>query len=93
MLNLGVGLDSITMSNQKYRDENGVLYNKLGITDAKVLRDVEYQYSLIKAEAIMSGDTVTRADYGLDKLKDIHKELFGGIYEWAGQARETPSGK
>lgn len=81
------------MNNQKYRDENGVLYNKLGITDAKVLRDVEYQYSLIKAEAIMSGDTVTRADYGLDKLKDIHKELFGGIYEWAGQARETPSGK
>ena len=79
--------------NSKYRDENGVLYNKLGITDREVLNHVEYEYSLLKAEGLMPDSLTTRSTFGLEKLKEIHKELFGGIYEWAGSVRETPSGK
>lgn len=77
-----------------YRDENGLMFNKLGITDPKILQAAEYALSASKAEDIASGAIqLSNQGYGLDRLKEIHQHLFQDIYEWAGQERTTPSGK
>ena len=81
------------MSNP-YTDENGLFHNKLGITDNAALHEFEYHHSAIKAECILSGDIkLAHNSYDLDHLKEIHKTLFGDIYEWAGQERTRPFAK
>lgn len=77
-----------------YRDENGLLLNKLGLTDAKILQAAEYALSSSKAEDIATGVIqLSNHNYGLEHLKEIHQHLFKDIYEWAGQERITPSRK
>ncbi|ASK27444.1 Fic/DOC family protein [Neisseria chenwenguii] len=81
------------MSNP-YTDENGLFHNKLGITDQTALNEFEYHHSAMKAEAVLSGEIkLDHSSYDLAHLKDIHKALFGDIYEWAGQERTRPSVK
>lgn len=77
-----------------YRDENDVFYNKLGITDAATLHDVEYTVSSSIAESIVTGEIkLQNQQYGLSRLQEIHQNLFGGIYGWAGQIRTFESSK
>ncbi|MGD7708126.1 Fic/DOC family protein [Microlunatus sp. Y2014] len=62
-----------------------VLRNRLGIHDATELRRAEY--------AIASAREVTlrleSAEFTTDHLRDLHRELFGDIYDWAGQYRDV----
>ena len=77
-----------------YRDENGLMFNKLGITDSETLKTVEYLLSSSKARMILSGEhLLPTSGYGLDRLKEINREMFGDIYQWAGEERITPSSK
>lgn len=70
---------------------SNVLINKLGITDAEKLhcaeRDItSLNISMIKAEPIPGA-------FDLNHLKHIHKEIFGDIYQWAGQLRTVDISK
>jgi fido (protein-threonine AMPylation protein) len=69
-----------------YRDDNGVLHNKLGITDANQLREVEYQLTRIRALELQLEPIPGKFD--LEHLKAIHAHLFRDLYAWAGQERE-----
>lgn len=69
-----------------YRDDNGVLYNKLGITDATELREVEYQLTRIRALELQIEPVPGKFD--LEHIEAIHKHLFQDVYEWAGQERD-----
>lgn len=78
----------------RYRDENGVLYNKLGINDAVTLASVEYDLTSLRSKALVSGAIALKAeDFGLDRLKEIHLHVFQDVFEWAGQLRLVPSSK
>jgi fido (protein-threonine AMPylation protein) len=73
------------MSSNPYRDENGVLLNKLGFTDGVQLREVEYQLTRIRALELQLKPI--EGNYDLAHLKAIHHHLFGDVYAWAGQER------
>ena len=75
-----------------YHDENGVLYNKLGITDAKELSDIEY---IITASRAVDWELKPHPalNFDLDRQKAIHRHLFEPIYEWAGKQRTTSLNK
>jgi len=70
-----------------YRDENGVLRNKLGITDAEALHQTEYRLTRVRALQLQLQPI--EGSYDLAHLKAIHKHLFQDVYDWAGQERTT----
>jgi fido (protein-threonine AMPylation protein) len=69
-----------------YRNEAGVLHNKLGITDSAQLHEVEYQLTRIRALELQLKPMPGKFD--LEHLKAIHAHLFRDIYHWAGKERE-----
>lgn len=71
-----------------YINKNGidtdVLRNKLNIKDQKVLSEKEniiFKARVTKALKI-------KGNFDFQHLKDIQKQLFGDLYEWAGTPRE-----
>jgi cell filamentation protein len=77
-----------------YTDSAGVFYNKLGITDAELLRETEYALAALRADEILSGRVVLDVEgYGLQRQAAIHKYLFQNSYEWAGKTRTTSLSK
>lgn len=68
-----------------YRDENGVLLNKLGITDAEALRKTEYQLTRMRALELQLEPV--KGQFDLAHLKEIHQHIFQDVYSWAGQER------
>ena len=67
--------------------QNGVLKNKLGITDAEKLAEKETNLSDLSAGDIRAGDGPART-FDRAHLKALHKQLFGDVYEWAGHMRD-----
>lgn len=67
--------------------ENGTLKNKLGITDYEELRKAEA--GIGAAKLIDIGSEFLR-DFDAELLRNLHKHIFGDIYDWAGQYRTTP---
>lgn len=67
-----------------YKDVD-VLENKLGIKDENELNDIERN---ITASKLMRIDTV-KGDFDYDHYKNIHKFIFGDIFEWAGKERSV----
>lgn len=81
-----------------YLQANGVLKNKLGITDDDKLHDVEYNFSFIQQKFIQQHDYTLPDGYQLTgrditELKRINRALLGDIYDWAGQYREVDFNK
>lgn len=70
-----------------YRDANGVLRNKLGITDADTLHQTEYRLTRVRALQLQLQPI--EGGYDLAHLKAIHRHLFQDVYEWAGQERSV----
>ena len=61
-----------------------VLINKLNIKDPKVLDKAETDFAIIAIEKLK------KSDFEINTIFDclqIHKVLFSGVYEWAGQLR------
>jgi cell filamentation protein len=61
------------------------LANKLGITDADKLREVETRIVSIR-DIDVARDTLP-GEYNLAHLQAFHHALFRDVYEWAGQTR------
>ncbi|WP_375658231.1 type II toxin-antitoxin system protein adenylyltransferase VbhT [Bartonella sp. CL436QHHD] len=73
-------------SGDSYTDpETGVMYNRFGIKDKATLQRVESTISYVKSFEFVH--TPIGGKFDLDYMKEIHRRLFGDIYEWAGQVR------
>ncbi|ACS52148.1 cell filamentation protein Fic (plasmid) [Bartonella grahamii as4aup] len=73
-------------TNDPYTDpKTGVMYNRLGIKDKATLRSMESAFAYIRSYELDS--TPIRGKFDLNHMKDIHKKLFGDVYEWAGEIR------
>lgn len=69
----------------KFLQTNGVLKNKLNITDQKELEEISYKHSAKKAVQILQSGFKVKS---VDDLNKIHNEMFGEIFPWAGQVRD-----
>ena len=65
--------------------ETNVLKNKLGITDQTLLDQAEADITYLKLLDIDAFFEGRNLDYAA--LLDIHKYIFGNLYEWAGTQR------
>ena len=65
-------------------DDVEVLINRAGIKDAELLRHAEADISNIAMTAIYER---SYDKFDVDTLCDIHKMIFGQIYDWAGEFR------
>lgn len=70
--------------NDPFLQPNGTLKNKLGITDAKELEKISYETSAKKGVQILQSGFKVKS---VDDLNKIHKEMFGEIFDFAGQTR------
>lgn len=68
-----------------------VLRNKLNIQDKDTLHEAERELSMARYFA-MEEKGVT-GDFSLKHICSIHKELFGDLYEWAGELRTVDISK
>jgi cell filamentation protein, protein adenylyltransferase len=69
----------------------GVLYNKLGLVTAADLEAAERE--ITHAALILLDESPVSPSYDLPHLREIHKRIFGDIYEWAGQIRTVAIAK
>ena len=67
--------------------ENGVLINKLGLSDNDILRQAEADIGFLK---LINVDAVDIRAFDTNVIKQIHKHIFGEIYDWAGEYRTVP---
>lgn len=80
------------MPEDPYSDPvTGVLYNKLGLDTAAGLEAAERE--ITHAALILLDESPVSASYDLPQLQEIHKRIFGDIYEWAGQIRTVAIAK
>jgi cell filamentation protein len=68
-----------------------VLRNALGIRDAEQLHRVEANLTRLRIARL--GADPLPGDYDLAHLQAIHRALFDGLYEWAGELRTVPLAK
>jgi cell filamentation protein len=69
---------------------NMILKNKLGITNQVELNKTEERISKQKAKQLFESGDINKIKVGtFAGLKQIHKYLFGAIYEFAGKIREV----
>ena len=80
------------MPEDPYSDPvTGVLYNKLGLGTAADLEAAERE--ITHAALILLHESPVSPSYDLPHLREIHKRIFGDIYEWAGQLRTVAIAK
>jgi cell filamentation protein len=65
----------------------GVPRNKLGLSAAGELETAERE--ITHAALIFLKESPVQATYDLRHLCEIHRRIFGGIYDWAGQYIES----
>ena len=66
-----------------------ILKNKLNIRDEQVLEQAELELSGLSSSLIEYAEP----PYDLQYLQSIHAQLFGDLYEWAGQLRQIDISK
>lgn len=71
---------------QAYLQPSGVLKNKLGITDAADLEQVERLRASVRVIQLENGAAGPFA-HTVAGYKQLHRHLFQDVYEWAGQTR------
>lgn len=80
------------MPGDPYSDPvTGVLHNKLGLGTAAGLEAAERE--ITHAALILLRESPVSLTYDLLHLREIHKRIFGDIYEWAGQIRTVAIAK
>jgi cell filamentation protein len=67
------------------------MYNKLGLNTTTALEAAERE--ITHAALILLDESPVHPSYDLSHLKEIHKRIFGDIYEWAGQIRTVAIAK
>jgi len=80
------------MPEDPYSDPvTGVLYNKLGLGAAADLESAERE--ITHAALILLDASPVSPSYDLAHLREIHRRIFGDIYQWAGQIRTVAIAK
>ena len=80
------------MPGDPYSDPvTGVLYNKLGLGTVAGLEAAERE--ITHAALILVDESPVSPSYDLPHLQEIHKRIFGDIYEWTGQIRTVAIAK
>ena len=80
------------MAEDPYTDPvTGVLLNKLGLSTAEALEAAERE--ITHAALILLRETPVRPAYDLAHLCEVHRRIFGDIYDWAGQVRTVAIAK
>lgn len=80
------------MSGDPYSDPvTGVLLNKLGLGSAAGLEAAERE--ITHAALIWLEESPATPTYDLGHLREIHRRIFGDIYDWAGQIRTVAIAK
>ena len=80
------------MPEDPYSDPvTGVLYNRLGLRSAAALEAAERE--ITHAALILLDESPVSPSYDLPHLREIHRRIFGDIYEWAGQIRTVAIAK
>ena len=80
------------MSEDPYSDPViGVLYNKLGLRSAAALEAAERE--ITHAALILLDESPVSLSYNLSHLQEIHKRIFGDVFQWAGQIRTVAVAK
>lgn len=82
----------VKLNPDPYLQPNGVLKNKLGITDADELAELEYRLTVSKQKRLIlnnyvlpTGEKIQGQYFG--EVMALHRYLFGEIYDWAGEFR------
>lgn len=71
-----------------YTDKNGVLRNKLNITNYEELNRAEADIGFIQ---LINIDSISMDDCEPDEIfKKLHKHIFKDIFDWAGEYRTCP---
>jgi cell filamentation protein len=68
-------------------ENSNVLRNKLNITDADALRIAEREIAAVRV--LEAERTPIRGKLDFKHLCDIHRYIFGDIFEWAGKLRSV----
>lgn len=79
--------DPFARWNSYFYPGTDVLINKFGIKDATALEAMEYAHTMGRMGEMLERGLAGPCD--LSHLKSIHAELFGDVYEWAGQIRDV----
>jgi cell filamentation protein len=80
------------VSDDPYADPaTGVLRNKLGLASTAELETAERE--ITHAALILLREAPVRASYDLTHLREIHRRIFGDIYDWAGHIRTVAIAK
>lgn len=70
-----------------YINSKGVLINKLNIDDYDELRKAEADIGFLK---LIDIDKIDSTYFDEELLKNIHRHIFGDIFDWAGEYRTVP---
>jgi cell filamentation protein len=80
------------MPEDPYTDPaSGVLRNRLGLSTAAGLEAAERD--ITHAALILLSETPVHPTYDLAHLCEVHRRIFGDIYDWAGQMRTVSIAK
>jgi cell filamentation protein len=80
------------LSGDPYSDPvTGVLLNRLGLGSATGLEAAERE--ITHAALIWLDESPATPTYDLGHLREIHRRIFGDIYDWAGQIRTVAIAK
>jgi cell filamentation protein len=80
------------MPGDPYTDPvTGVLRNELGLSTAAALEAAERE--ITHAALISLRETPVRPAYDLGHLREVHRRIFGDIYDWAGRVRTVAIAK
>ncbi len=69
-----------------YADADGVLYNNLGIDDYDELERAVDDITFARTREL--ADWPIGGDFDLEHLNEIHRELYDGVFDWAGVPRK-----
>jgi len=76
------------ISEDPYVDPHtGLLRNKIGARTKAQLNKAEAEITYIIIATLTTGSRVDALEFDSQLLCDIHKEIFGDIYKWAGKVR------
>ena len=78
-------IESEVLNYKSRYEENGVLINKLGITDSKTLEKVERELTTFKLSKLYLNPG--KQSFDINHYLSIHRYLFEDIYPFAGEIR------
>ncbi len=83
-------MDKYGVGQDKYcYPDSDVLKNKLNIREAHVLHEAERDFTLYSVSLI----EFSEPPYDLSYMQLLHKQVFGLLYDWAGDIREVDISK